>query len=154
MFTSITRENSSVGTFHNGAFSVITAALLTNKSGGPESASTRAAHDFTSLSALTSTTSNECDEPQRLRSSSIAFFERAQPQTVWPAAMKPSAIASPRPRLTPVMTMSLDFESGMRAVARFAWIASKLWSAVTCHRFLFQPPSRDRNRRVLILEKR
>ena len=35
MFTSITRENSSAGTFQSGALRLIVAALFTSRSGGP-----------------------------------------------------------------------------------------------------------------------
>ena len=55
MFTSMTRENSSAGTFQSGALRLIVAALFTRRSGGPPWR-TSAAHTCTSSSRLTSTT--------------------------------------------------------------------------------------------------
>lgn len=54
-FTSITRENSSAGTFQSGALRLIVAALFTSRSGGPP-LRTLFAHALTSKSWVTSTT--------------------------------------------------------------------------------------------------
>src|SRR5262245_1199549 len=101
IFTSMTRENSSSGTFHSGALAFTTAALFSSKSGGPPSASTAFAHRPTAASSATSTASNRCGGPNRFATASTCSFCRLQPTIVWPNSAIFSAIARPNPRPAP-----------------------------------------------------
>jgi hypothetical protein len=85
----------------------MTPALLINKSGTPRLDSKRAAHGSTWLSKATSMAPKSCGGRKRSRKFSMMSRFCPQPSTVCPSSMNFSASASPRPRVTPVMTMSL-----------------------------------------------
>ena len=79
------------------------AALFSRRSGALPAFKIASAHERTWSSEVTSTTAKSFGFPNFLFNASISGRDRPQPITMCPQRMNSSAIARPRPRVTPVM---------------------------------------------------
>ncbi len=105
---STTFPNSSGGTFHRGALALITPALLTSRSGGPQALTSSVAKAPT---ADSSTTSTCLKKPLRSGDTdwraSSALASRPKPLTFQPFFKNHFARAFPSPLVQPVMQICL-----------------------------------------------